>query len=446
MTTAGMTTAGLAQQSDEMEAVGLPARRLAADLIEAVIFRKQSLDAQHQLIEQADLAREDRAFAMALTLAALRHYGALVALADSRLERPLPQRAKRVEMIFVLGLAQLLILKTPPHAAVAMSVELAKDDGATFPFAALVNAVLRRLSEIEGLKPDTEKVLPAWLMQRWEKTYGKEIALAMVRAQLQEPPLDLTPKENPQEWVEKLGATLLPTGTIRLANPKGGITALPGFVEGAWWVQDAGALLPILALGDVENKNVLDLCAAPGGKTAALRSRGANVTALDRSQTRLDLLRDNLERLTLEAEVICADATKWETKEKYDAILLDAPCSSTGTLRRHPDVAWAKSEKDILKLANLQGTLLRRAVSWLKPGGTLVYSTCSLEPEEGEQQIAHLLAENAALKIQPLDAADIGGFQEALTPDGTIRVRPDMLAESGGIDGFYCARLINTAT
>lgn len=430
------------QTFEESESAGLPARRLAADLVEGVVFRKQSFELMQQALDQAELSREDRGFTMMLTLTTLRHYGGLIALVDSRLSKPLPQRARRIETILALGLAQLIILKTPPHAAVTTSVELAKEDMATQALAPLVNAVLRRLSEQDDLTIDVEKVLPVWLFERWQKNYGRSVALSMVRAQLGEPPLDLTVKDDPQIWAKKLSAEILSTGTLRVARHKGGIASLPGYDEGAWWVQDAGALLPVLALGDVQGKNVLDLCAAPGGKTAALRARGAQVTALDRSQTRLDMLRQNLQRLDLEARIVCADATKWQPDQEYDAILLDAPCSSTGTLRRHPDVAFTKSERDIARLAHLQGLLLKRAAGWLKPGGVLVYATCSLEPEEGECQIEALLAENSEMRLSPLQPSAFGDLSEVLTAKGTVRARPDLLDDKGGIDGFYCARLL----
>jgi 16S rRNA (cytosine967-C5)-methyltransferase len=433
-----MTEAALAHSSNNI--AGLPARRLAVDLVEAVLCRRQTLDALSKRIEEARLPREDRAFAMALTLATLRHYGALQALVQARLAKVPP--VKRVEIILAVSLSQMMVLKTPAHAAVALGVELAKENPATEAYVPLVNAVLRRLSEDAGLQIDLKQVLPDWLYKRWVKTYGAETTLDMAKAQLAEPPLDLSVKGNPQIWVQKLGGELLPTGTLRLLEHKGSIINLPGFDEGAWWVQDAGALLSVLACGDIKGKDVLDLCAAPGGKTAALAARGAQVTAVDCSQPRLGILEQNMRRLKLETEVICADATRWQPKKLYDAILLDAPCSSTGTLRRHPDVAWVKTEKDIMKLAALQAKLLQRAAAWVKPGGILVYSTCSLEPEEGEIQIEKFLREQQQFTLHPVMATEIGKLDEVLTQPGIIRARPDMLKDKGGIDGFFVARLL----
>lgn len=424
---------------------GLAARQLALDLLDYTINRRQPFEALHPLLNTAQLTPEDRGFAMAMALAALRHYGALHALITARLEKPLPPQAQRVMSILVLGLAQISLLQTAPHAAVGLSVELAKDKVFTRPYAALVNAVLRRLSEDKGLAIDPEKILPSWLMHRWQKNYGPETALSMVQAQLQEPPLDLSVKHSPEEWAAKLNAQLLPTGTIRIGTHKGSIDTLPGFHEGAWWVQDAGARLPVAILGDLEGKEVLDLCAAPGGKTAALLAAGAKVTALDRSEQRLDLLRQNLERLQLDAKIICADAEKWQAPQLYDAILLDAPCSSTGTMRRHPDIAYVKSEIDIIKLAQLQKRLLQSAAKWLDPGGMLVYATCSLEPEEGEQQVVEFLKDNPDFQLQPIGPSHLTGFGEPIAPQGWIRARPDMLANQGGIDGFFAAKLLKTA-
>jgi 16S rRNA (cytosine967-C5)-methyltransferase len=296
------------------------------------------------------------------------------------------------------------------------------------------------LSEDNALVLDNTIALPDWLFQRWKNNYGEQVALDMAQALLIEPPLDLSVKHDVENWAKKLKGEILPTGTLRLSSHKGSIINLPGFEEGAWWVQDAGALLPVLACGNVNNKKILDLCAAPGGKTAVLAARGAHVTAVDRSEQRLDLLRQNMQRLHFNVETICADVTKWSPEKDYDVILLDAPCSSTGTLRRHPDVAWIKSEKDIEKLAALQAILLRRAAKWLKPGARLIYATCSLEPEEGELQVERILQEEPKLKVSKLTAAEAGGLAEIVTANGAWRPRPDMLKEKGGMDGFFVVR------
>jgi 16S rRNA (cytosine967-C5)-methyltransferase len=242
-------------------------------------------------------------------------------------------------------------------------------------------------------------------------------------------------------WAEKLNAKLLPTGSLRL-NASGRIEAMDGFDEGEWWVQDAAAALPTKLLGDVKDRDVLDLCAAPGGKTLSLASRGARVTALDRSGPRLDRLRQNLERLSLSAEIITEDATKFAPERTWDAILLDAPCTATGTARRHPDVLHLKSAADRDRLAALQARLLAHSATLLSVGGTLVYCTCSLEPEEGPKQIEAFLAEHSEFARAPIKADEIGGLAECLTAQGDLRTLPCHLGEEGGLDGFFAARLV----
>jgi 16S rRNA (cytosine967-C5)-methyltransferase len=283
-------------------------------------------------------------------------------------------------------------------------------------------------------------------MARWSKHYGAETAQAIARANGNEPALDLTVKQDADSWAERLRGRMLPTGTVR-TFAQGAISLLPGFNEGAWWVQDAAAALPALLFGDLQGKNIADLCAAPGGKTAQLAFAGAQVTAVDRSAARLGRLRENLTRLALQAETVTADALEWRPDAApYDAVLLDAPCSSTGTIRRHPDVAWLKSESDIATLAALQRRLLARAVELVKPGGTLVYCVCSLEPEEADDQIADLLSRDAHIARAPIRAQDVRGCAEFVTADGDLRTLPQQLADAdprwGGLDGFYAARLV----
>jgi len=268
----------------------------------------------------------------------------------------------------------------------------------------------------------------------------------MARALSFEPPLDLTTKSNPAQWATRLHGEVLPTGTVRTLL-QGPITMLPGFTDGQWWVQDAAAALPARLFGDVQGKTIADLCAAPGGKTAQLAHGGARVIAIDRSPARISRLRDNLARLSLEAETVVADAAEWPG-EACDGVLVDAPCTATGTIRRHPDIAWLKQEADIAALTALQGRLLKKAAALLKPGGTLVYCTCSLEPEEGERAIEQLLAAETSLTRAPVDAAEVGGLAEVVTADGAIRTLPCHLPHDdprlGGLDGFYAARLIKS--
>ncbi|MGH6927134.1 MAG: RsmB/NOP family class I SAM-dependent RNA methyltransferase, partial [Dongiaceae bacterium] len=267
-----------------------------------------------------------------------------------------------------------------------------------------------------------------------------EGAEAIAAAHLREPPLDLTVKSDPTAWRDRLGATLLPTGSLR-RPADGRIDALPGFLEGAWWVQDAAAALPVRMLGDVAGKRVIDLCAAPGGKTAQLAAAGADVVAVDRSEPRLQRLRDNLDRLDLRADTVAADATEWIPEQPADAVLIDAPCSATGTIRRHPDVPWLKRPGDIPKLTLLQDRLLRAATAMVKPGGLIVYCTCSLQPEEGGNRIDDALRDGIPAERAPIDASVVAGQSQFITAAGDLRTLPYHLGEIGGIDGFYAARL-----
>jgi 16S rRNA (cytosine967-C5)-methyltransferase len=283
-------------------------------------------------------------------------------------------------------------------------------------------------------------------MTRWTHGYGDAAARAIAAMHAVEPPLDLSVKADPEAWAARLHGRVLPTGTVR-TPAQGRISALPGFAEGAWWVQDAAAALPARLFGDVRGRRVADLCAAPGGKTAQLAAMVARVTAVDRAPARLARLRDNLARLGLEVETVAADVTEWQGGA-FDAVLLDAPCMSTGTIRRHPDIPWLKSAADLEALVELQRRLLDRAAALLEPGGTLVYCTCSLEPEENEAQIAGLLARNPGLRRHPVAAQEVAGLAELLSPAGDLRTLPCHLADPdahwAGLDGFYAARLERT--
>jgi len=445
--------------SPQPEVPGLAARRIAADILDGVLRRKTALDEQlsgknaHPGL--ASLPERDRALMRRLTATVLRRLGTLRHLLGGYLDKGFPAEAPRVETILLVGAVQILWLEVPDHAAVDLSVRLAQADRRAARYAGLVNAVLRRLAQNREALAATNasRDTPQWLMARWTKSYGKETARAIALANGHEPALDLTVKDNAASWAERLHGRVLPTGSVRTLA-QGAISLLPGFAEGAWWVQDAAASLPARLIGDVGGLRVADLCAAPGGKTAQLAFAGARVTAVDRSPARLARLRENLARLSLEAACVAADVLEWQPEssnaEPFDAILLDAPCSSTGTIRRHPDVPWLKGEADIATLAALQPKLLDRAAALLKPGGILVYCVCSLEPEEGAAQIAALLARNPALARRPIAAAEVAGHAEFLTADGDLRTFPHQLPDQeprwGGLDGFYAARLIKAAS
>jgi len=390
------------------------------------------------------LGPSDRAFAQMLAKTALRRLGQIDAVIAQFIERPLGSGASRIMHTLRLGVAQLIWLETPPHAAVHSAVEMTKQLKME-KYGGLVNAVLKKIST-QGRaivdKQDAARMnTPQWLWDSWEKAYGPELTRKIAEIHLTEPPLDITVKSDPAGWAEQLGGVVLPMGSVRLRETRG-ITQLKGFAEGSWWVQDMAATIPAQLLGNVHDKRVIDLCAAPGGKTAQLAAGGAKVQAVDMSKERIAMLKTNVHRLKLQAEYVTTDASKWLPAFAPDAILLDAPCSATGTLRRHPDVAWHRKPEDITRLRETQHKLLHHALGILKPGGTLVYATCSLQPEEGEGQIAELLREHKDVTLLPIKAADLGLPPECVTAKGEIRTLPCHLAELGGMDGFYAAKLI----
>lgn len=422
------------------------ARKVALRLLNQVLREQEPLD----LALSADrslalLSRRDRAFARHLVATTLRRLGQIDALIDHCLERPLKGKLFELRNLLRLGTCQLAILDTPAHAAVSTSVALARGRHLA-TYRGLVNAVLRRLArEAPALMAEQDAAglcTPEWLWRAWCRDYGPDGAAAIAQAHLAEPPLDLTVKETPAAWAERLGARLLPTGSLRLPPGVGDIAALPGYAAGAWWVQDTAAALPARLLGDVAGKQVIDLCAAPGGKTAQLAAAGAAVTAVERSPKRMKSLIDNLARLDLRAATVTADASEWRAPEPADAILLDAPCSATGTLRRHPDIARLKGPDQIAALTALQDRLLDSALENLRPGGLLVFATCSLQAEEGPQRVAALF-ERAPNRVErrPIAANEVSGLAELITAEGDLRSLPFHLAEEGGLDGFFACRL-----
>ena len=440
------------------EAPGLAARRIAADILDGVLHKRRMLDDQldgagaHPGLKT--LSDRDRALMRRLVATILRRLGTLGHILSRLLDRGIPTDAPRAQSALLIGAAQILWMDVPDHAAVDLSVRLVQADRRAAKYAGLVNAVLRRCAR-EG-QPLIDEVksemldLPPWLVTRWIKAYGEDTARAMAAAISVEPALDLTVKSDPDGWAARLHGETLATGTVRTLL-HGSVTMLPGFDEGQWWVQDAAAAIPARLFGDLAGKTIVDLCAAPGGKTAQLVHAGATVTAVDRSPNRVARLNDNLTRLSLEAKTVVADATEWQSEQAgmlFDGILIDAPCAATGTIRRHPDVAWLKQEADIGALSALQKRLLQKAVTLLKPGGTLVYCTCSLEPEEGEQAITSLLATESDIRRLPVTSGEVGGLDEILTPEGDIRTLPSHLPHNdprlGGLDGFFASRLVKS--
>ena len=438
------------------EAPGLAARRIAADILDGVLHKHRTLDEQldgpsaHPGLKS--LSDRDRALMRRLVATILRRLGTLGHLLSKLLDRGIPTDAPRTQSALLIGAAQILWMDVPDHAAVDLSVRLVQSDRRAAKYAGLVNAVLRRCARegqplIDEVKSKNLDIAP-WLLARWSTHYGEATARDIANAIGQEPSLDLTVKSDAAQWATRLHGEVLPTESVRTLL-QGSVTMLPGFSDGQWWVQDAAAALPARLFGDIAGKRIVDLCAAPGGKTAQLVHAGAEVTAVDRSPARMARLRDNLARLSLEAEMTVADGVEWLSQnhhEGFDGILIDAPCTSTGTIRRHPDIGWLRQESDIAPLVASQKRLLQRSIAALKPGGMLVYCTCSLEPEEGEQPIANLLKSEMDLQRVPIDASEVAGLSETVTAEGDLRTLPCHLPHQdprlGGLDGFYAARLV----
>ncbi|WJI46036.1 RsmB/NOP family class I SAM-dependent RNA methyltransferase [Mesorhizobium sp. C120A] len=444
---------GVRENSSDEFVAGLAARKAAARLLAAVIDAKTPLDGLtdhengHPQYKVLDL--RDRGLVRAILVTALRYRMTIAGLLARRLEKPLPPNATALSHILHVAAAQILFLDIPDSAAVDLAVTHAKSDPRTQRFSGLVNGVLRTLAraketELPAALAATDEA-PKWFSDRLKAAYGAEMTRQILAAHRVEAPVDFTVKADPELWAEKLGGIVLPTGTVRVEKLSASVTELPGFSEGAWWVQDAAASFPARLFGDVKGLRVADLCAAPGGKTAQLILAGAKVTALDTSKNRLARLTQNLERLGLSAEIVQADLLKYQPAELFDAVLLDAPCSSTGTVRRHPDVPWTKTAADVEKLADLQAKLLPRAVTLVKPGGRIVFSNCSLDPIEGEDLYRVFLAGNKTVADDPLQPGEIAGIDAFLTPQGTLRTTPADLDRGSpgvsGLDGFFAARM-----
>ena len=422
--------------------VALEPRAAALGALGEALSRRGGLETALAGPAFAALSPLDRSFARALVMATLRRLGSIDALLAPRLRKAPPDV---VMDVLRLGAAELLVLATPDHAAVDSAVRLTETRAQ--PFKALVNAVLRGLAreraEAGWREPPPETDIPSWLLSRWRAAYGED-AIAAAAALRVEPPTDLTPRDpaDAETLAAELEGAVLPGGTVRVRRG-GAVGDWPGFAEGRWWVQDAAAALPARLLEARAGETVLDLCAAPGGKALQLAAAGAVVTALDRSEPRLRRLRENLARTGLDAESVAAPGERWDDARAFDAVLLDAPCTSTGTFRRNPDVLWTTRPPEIAKLAAVQSRLLDAAAERVAPGGRLVYCVCSLEPEEGEAQVAAFLARRPDFRLHPADSAQVGAPPEAAR-DGALRLLPSMRAEEGGLDGFYAARLDRT--
>jgi 16S rRNA (cytosine967-C5)-methyltransferase len=428
---------------------GLKARRAAISLVQGVTLHQRPLD---QLLEtDADfraLEGRDRSFAHALAATSLRHGGEISAILAKFLAKPLPRSSGMAVDVLGTAVAQLLFMDTSAHAAIDLGVDLAKQDKKAQHFSGLINAVLRKvasegkntLATLNGPRLNT----PDWLWQQWVSAYGDETAQEIAAAHLVEAPLDISVKDRPAHWASVLDGELLPTGSIRVPLGEKSLTELPGFKEGEWWVQDAAAALPVKLLGDIKGQSVLDLCAAPGGKTAQLVAQGAVVTAVDDSVSRMNRLRENLGRLAFNATMILSDVLAMPTSTLYDAVLLDAPCSATGTIRRHPDLMYLKSADQLAALVDLQQKMLAHAARLVKPGGQLVYCVCSLSPLEGERQVFKFLRAHSDFALDPILPSELGGQSQFVTQAGLMRCLPSMkIGSQAGLDGFFAARLKN---
>ncbi|EHK58415.1 RsmB/NOP family class I SAM-dependent RNA methyltransferase [Allomesorhizobium alhagi] len=435
------------------DVAGLAARKAAAKLLAAVVDAKTSADGltdhEHGHPQYRALDMRDRSLVRAILVTALRFRRTIDNLISARLEKPLPANATALSHLLHVAAAQILFLDIPDSAAVDLAVTHAKSDSRTARFSGLVNGVLRSLArgkaeELPVMLVDTQDA-PEWFRSRLISAYGADTAKEILAAHRVEAPVDFTVKSDPERWAAELGGIVLPTGSVRIARLAAPVAELPGYSEGEWWVQDAAASLPARLFGGIAGQRVADLCAAPGGKTAQLAAAGARVTAIDSSKNRLVRLESNLQRLGLAATIIQADILQFEPEQLFDAALLDAPCSSTGTVRRHPDVPWTKSPADIEKLADLQRRMLERAIGFVKPGGRIVFSNCSLDPLEGETLVAAFLEAAPGVAADPILPGEFPDLDPFLTPDGALRTTPADMALGdpaiSGMDGFFAARL-----
>ncbi|MDE2182609.1 MAG: MFS transporter [Alphaproteobacteria bacterium] len=418
---------------------GFPARRAALEILSDVLRRRRPLDGA--LSATAGLEGRDAAFARAIASETLRRLGQLDAVIRSCVAKPpAPNRAGPTPEILLAGACELLFLGVPPHAAVDGANRLAQADANAVHFKPLINAVLRRVARegpalLQG--QDAARLnTPDWLWARWLETYGEQRTRAIAAIHQGVPPLDVVAKAEPPEHAEALFGN-----AWRYTTPAR-VDALPGYGEGRWWVQDVAATLPAQLFGNVEGRTVIDLCAAPGGKTAQLAARGAKLIAVERDAARLERVKENLARLKLEAELVVSDLRDYTPAQPAPFVLLDAPCSATGTIRRHPDIPWIKGASDVTQCAQAAAELIDAAASMTAPGGLLVFAVCSLEPEEGPEQVAAFLKRRRDFARVPVRADEVFGLDAI--DGGDLRTLPCLMAERGGMDGFYAARLRRT--
>lgn len=439
------------RKSDEVED-DLAARRIALDMLRQVIDRKNPLDITiDNSKEFAALPQRQRAFTRMLLTTTIRRLGQIDDLIASVQDRPDALKTPIIRNILRLGVTQMFFMAVPDHASVDTCVRLA-DEARMERQKGFVNAILRALSRggTERIqKQDAGRLnTPEWLLKIWVEDYGMKGAAQIAEANMSEAALDITVKDKADRafWGNTLQASELSTGTLRRISG-GNIREMEGYDDGKWWIQDAAAAIPATLMGDITDQPVIDMCAAPGGKTLQLASLGANVTAIDRSAKRLKRLEENVERMGLQTrvKVEVSDAAVWKPVEAPHRILLDAPCSATGTIRRHPDTGYLKSPKDIEGLMSIQERLLNHAGEMLSVGGLIIYCTCSLQKSEGEQQVAAFLKAHPNYERIPIRAEEIGDYTDLINDEGDLRIMPYHLANQGGMDGFFVSRLTRTS-
>ena len=433
-----------------MNTPDLLTRQLSAEILDAVLNSGKELEEEYsRCINKERLEGRDKTFVRLLVTVTLRRLGQIDDIISRFLKKPLPEKVAYVQNILRLSTAQMVFLDTPPHAAVSTGVSLIKSSKKYNGFSKLINAVLRRIAE-KGKeiaeRQDAAKLnIPAWLFEKWSNEYGEEKARKIALAGFQKAPLDFSVKSDPESWAKRLEAVIMPTGSLR-REKQAVIPLLDGYEEGNWWVQDLSAAMPARLFHSPNGKRAVDICAAPGGKTAQLISAGASVTAVDISENRICRLKENLERLNFHAETVCADVMQWWKDQngkiqKFDLVLLDAPCSATGTLRRHPDVLLHRMPQDILRLHDTQKELLRTAVRMMSDNAEMIYCVCSVLPDEGRLVVNEAVQEGLVERV-PLTAAEVP--EEMISRDGDLLILPFLYESIGGCDGFFAARLKKT--
>ena len=422
---------------------GLAARTAASEIIWRVLIDGTYVDdAFASVVADYKLDHRDRGLVRAITATTLRRLGQIRQVLASYMKKPLAPKFSHASCILYTASAQILFMDVPDHSAIDLAVAQLRVQRKLHHLSGMANAVLRKVvsakQQVEESTDAGRVNTPKWLWQIWAKDYGKDVADKIAEAHLHEAALDVSLKTAECQ----LEGAVLPTGSRRLDAGYGRIEDLAGYEQGEWWVQDVAASLPVKLLGDVEMQKIADLCAAPGGKTLQLAAGNASVTAVDISERRLMRVEENLQRVGLEADVVCADVLDWQPDEHFDGLLLDAPCSATGTIRRHPDALYLKKSSDIDSLCKLQKKLLAKAATVVKPGGVLVYCTCSLQKREGELQIETFLAENENYERLPVSSQDVDGMDHLINENGDLRTLPFHHAGSGvGMDGFFVSRL-----